>query len=78
MKITITEEDIKKGKHRSCSSCPTALALQRTLGHKRVSVLCTKVRVNTDWYPLPNEVQDFIIRFEKELPVEPFSFELKL
>ncbi len=76
MTITVTDEDIEKGKPDSPSRCPIARAMTR-LGCKNVWVV--------EWYvdyddvrdvQLPVEAQMFINQFDAGKPVQPITFEL--
>ena len=76
--VTVTPRDIVKGKQWSACGCPVALALRRATGRK-ISVgpleLADEDETHVD---LPAEVVDFIRRFDRGEPVEPFRFEIDL
>lgn len=76
MKIQVTSTDISRGKKAKACQCPIGLAARR--------VFKERVIVDSDGchlmgggrYSLPKEAQNFISRFDKGEPVEPFEFEL--
>lgn len=78
MKITVTQEDIEKGK-RGCRNCPIALATNRTtLLDAAVYPHCIiSVDMGTVWV-LPKKAQQFIQRFDDGKPVHPFTFDIEL
>lgn len=80
--ITVTEDHIRRGLRQSNQYCPIALAA-KDAGVEYVSVFprgftCWSIR--TQWegqpIPLPPVAAQFAERFDKELPVAPFSFAL--
>ena len=79
MKIDVTAEDISQGKKSSPCNCPVALALGRAT-ERGVSVgsrgFCFFDEIlDRD---LPDEVVKFIFAYDRNKPVEPFSFEVSL
>lgn len=76
MRITVTAEDIAKGKRVSSNRCPIALAVRR--------VIPDFLWVN-NWYvitqrgarPLSKSASKFTRDFDKARPVKPFKFILK-
>ena len=75
MKIDVTQEDIVNGKKKSCDECPIALAMIRA-GYKNVSVGSYFISSGNLTYLVPPEVTKFVLDFDAEKPVSPFSFEL--
>jgi hypothetical protein len=80
VKISVTEDDISKGKPGQPRSCPIARAAARSFGcsSKCVSVGPLDMSVagdELDFYAvLPACAQTFIGRFDSNDPVKPFSF----
>ena len=77
--ITVTLEDIAKGERGSACSCPIALAIKRAT-NQRCHVSPTLFCFERDLYdkPLPRVAGQFVIAFDGNKPVEPFSFELDI
>jgi hypothetical protein len=88
--ITVLQDDIDKGCVRATDNCPIARAATRDLadllesGH--VGVGCTHITV---WQSgegikclfhalLPEEAEEFVFRFDRKMPVEPFKFEIEI
>lgn len=78
MKIEVTQADISNGMKCSENYCPIALAARRYSW-----LLSTKPYVNNGYmrldnrcYNLPQVAKDFIINFDHNMPVKPFSFEV--
>ncbi len=86
MVITVTEHDIKLGRSNSPDACPVALALKRAYGknykHCTVSMFGIGVRDINGFFhscrlvPLP--IMNFIDKFDRGYPVEPFESVLNL
>ncbi len=79
--ISVTAEDIARGKRGSCGECPIALAVARALGKATdVKVTCVfayirhNLRDATTVYALPGKATRFIDAFDDGEPVEPFTF----
>ena len=79
MKIEVTAEDISKGYPGSYGSCPVALAMQRAYGREDISVGIKGWWLHGEDHEryLPFEVGTFIVKFDRNNIVEPFSFELE-
>lgn len=84
--ITVTAEDIARGAARSCSRCPLARAVARHLAVSRDRVVVAGGNVVvmnhtlTDReavYPLPVEAINFYLKFDRWIPVAPFTFTLE-
>jgi hypothetical protein len=79
LKIEVTEGDIKRGDACSAGSCPVAKAVRRATNWKKtVAVKGGQIEVDGVAYRAPAPVTYFVGRFDDELPVKPFSFELEL
>jgi len=79
VKISVTQEHINYGRRGSCHDCPIALAVCAALRAGRVRV--TPGFIDYKRYldiPLPAEAQLFITRFDAEVSVKPFEFELEI
>jgi hypothetical protein len=84
MTIHVTQDHIDRGIRKSPFDCPITLAVNEQTG-LRVSTTHAWFRVidkegNTIKYIDFNikSIADFISKFDWELPVEPFSFEIEL
>lgn len=82
MLIQVTQEDIDNGIIGSGHSCPIALAVKRATGYGYVSVSVQGVvygehpdgkvfSIEAD-----ENIEKFVLYFDEEIPVEPFSFEI--
>lgn len=82
MRIDVTQEDIDQGTRGQCKLCPVALAISRASGFTafvRFGVtLFDDYRLEVERSGLPQAAVDFICKFDSELPVQPFSFDLPL
>ena len=77
--IKVTEEDIKKGIALRCMNCPIALAVNRSLVFsEKVSVGSRFCHTDKESIPLSRSARRFIRRFDKQKPVKPFNFYLRL
>ncbi len=87
LRINVTAHDIQQAKlgYRAASKgkgwdvirmCPLARAVRR---HSPMAVVgYSRARIDDVWYPLPNHVMEFIVRFDRRKKVEPFRFTLDL
>lgn len=76
-KISVTEDDIKRGHRCSAGCCPVALAICRMFPTSSVSV--GKRTFGVYGGPnghLPQIAMDFIHNFDNENYVSPFEFEI--
>lgn len=85
--IEVTQDDINNGIPNSEHSCPVAIALKRVFPDRRVSVNedslmlyeeINEVCVRRIIKGTPSEVQAFILDFDDDVAVEPFSFEVDI
>lgn len=75
MTITVTQEDIDKGKRQDCEHCAVALAVNRSFSIHNAHV---GGWIITDWktWNSPECVRKFIEAIDRSRPVQPFTFEL--
>jgi hypothetical protein len=78
VKIQVTAEDIKQGVRTSCTKCPIALALNRATGRKwKVSGMRAE-NEEAGRVALPWEACRFQDRYDYDLPVNPFEFDITM
>lgn len=79
--VNVTKTGITKGKIYSTDSCPVARSL-RALGARHVDVnnrtAYFTLKDKHYFVDLPQNVQNFILKFDTGDEVKPFSFRLKL
>jgi hypothetical protein len=79
MTIQVTQQHIKKGLRGSCSGDPVSLAM-KSAGLNRpwasLDHLAWRVDFRDYFVRTPENVVKFIIDFDNNRPVAPFSFEL--
>ena len=81
MTIKVEQEHIDKGKMNECERCPIALAIMSVTGcwaHVRHYAVDLDTDHGTMWCLLPKEAIRFIKKFDKGLPVDPFSFDIDI
>jgi len=79
--VRVTARDIRKGEPEKPAWCPVALAIGRATGvQPSVYADFVRVYVQGGYYDsdLPQEVQNFIDRFDNQGIVKPFRFTLEL
>ena len=78
MKITVTKEDIQKGRRGDPFLCPVARAIKRRckLTGRKVVVGNSLASVLSRTLDIPKKAQKFINNFDDKRPVKPFSFNL--
>lgn len=83
----VTQEDIDHGIRYSCRECPIARVINRTFSKEilvdgaNLSVpFCADIVgiIEYKLFELPQEVKNSIRDFDKQLKVEPFTFEMEL
>jgi hypothetical protein len=78
MKIEVTQSDIDNGLSCDSQYCPIALAVRRA-GFTNVNVDESVISVGDGrLFEHDNERFDFLIHFDRNLEVEPFSFDLDI
>ncbi len=80
MTVEVTADHIKKGKPRSCSKCPAAHAIRSALGLKVpgvfVNAISGYISMKGGPYKMPDNLVDFVRRFDAGEAVSPISFDL--
>jgi hypothetical protein len=76
LRISVTEDDIKRGTANDSYLCPIARAVRR-LGKTRVSVDGYRIVVRNASYGMSREAQRFVSRFDIDKVVKPFTFVAK-
>lgn len=75
--VTVTQQDIDTGTKRSICSCPIALSLKRQMNTSIVIVRSDIILVRDKYHGTPKEAVEFMERFDNELSVKPFSFDME-
>ncbi len=82
MKIEVTQQDIEQGRRCDPDCCPVGRALSRAgvthLGVSGTVVVSDDGDRHASFLMLPEEVRDWILRFDECEPVNPITFELVL
>lgn len=82
MKIQVTQDHIKNGVRGNCTKDPVALALLDA-GFIAPWVSPTRIKYTDKEFgyrhevDVPENVMDFLFRFDNELPVSSFNFEVE-
>jgi len=79
VKGEVTKSDIRHGLRRNDCACPLALSLRRRFSYVwvgRVSIIA--IARNGRFYSVvtPSEIYRFIERFDNNLEVKPFKYEI--
>lgn len=88
LQVSVTAEDIAKGKKMSCTDCPIARAVKRTCDEKSVRGL-RKIEIAKgylklynrnyiQYYRLLDEAYRFYVAFDEGAVVQPLDFQLEL
>ena len=79
MRIDVTEEDIQEGVKCDCDACPIARAVRRATGDQTLSVMGYGVYRGAMLIGrFPKKATDFVISFDSDDSVKPFSFNLDM
>ena len=80
IRVDVTAQDIAAGLAKNCQRCPVALALGRAGRDDYAAVVEIDFRLHLElqsrWIAAPQEVVEFVERFDAGLRCEPFRFEL--
>lgn len=76
--IEVTEDDISHGTACVCGACPIARAVRRETGANDVDVTQRRIRIGKERFVVPKRAKRFILNFDNEWSVKPFSFRLEL
>lgn len=72
--VTVTHEDIKKGKKNEPEHCPIARALDRLYPGNDVSVNEDTVEIDDLTFTLPERAETFVSKFDAGEKVKPLKF----
>jgi hypothetical protein len=79
MRITITAEEIEKGRVRDAQNCPVALALRRAgVSHFGVSGILVWLAAGNRAVVLPVHIQEWILSYDYGCLMSPIEFDLDL
>ena len=73
-KISVTPDDIAKGKPYMVNSCPIAKAVRRVVGHRKIKVDWGRVSIDGKIYYPDTSISSFVYNFDRGLKTYPFSF----
>lgn len=77
--VEVTAEDIAKGEPGDGCKCPIAIAVRRATGLNDVSIRpIAQSRIGNRYVYLPDPAKRFVLDFDEEQPVQPFTFEIDL
>ncbi len=78
LKVKVLKSDINRGVRDNTTSCPIARSLKRMItGYVCVGSRSVTILGKPD-FPLPEEAQKFVTRFDHNKKVKPFEFELEI
>jgi len=79
--VQVTLQDIERGLAKNGTECPIALAVSRTTNLWCRVGQCYLIVSHPEHivveYTLPDSAREFISRFDKHAPVEPFTFTMR-
>lgn len=75
LRISVTEDHIKRGIAQNCHLCPVALALCDA-GFDDVAVGPKVIRIGKEIVPTPIEVRIFVMNFDTHQNTIPMEFDL--
>lgn len=77
MRISVTEDHIKKGRKREPRFCPVAIAVRERLKLSEYQVdVGNRIWIKDFPVEIPHAVNRFVSDFDNGRPVEPFEFDL--
>jgi hypothetical protein len=74
--VEVTQRDIRCATSGECDKCAIALALKKHFPTESVNVTGEVAIIGGRHYRLPQSVVRFILDFDNERPIAPFSFHL--
>jgi hypothetical protein len=77
--VSVTAEDIGRGRKMDEDWCPVALAAKRAVPSWETGMCVFAYFINIEGFfqiALPQQARDFIIAFDRYDPVEPLEFEI--
>lgn len=74
--IKVTQKDIKKGTPNSSMFCPIARAYRRQTKRKGICVGYNSIEDDFGCVDLPKRAQAFVVKFDHDEKVKPFSFNI--
>lgn len=85
MKVSITEDHIRRGTRKQCYACPVALAVQELYPDKCVTVTESYIRIYANQlsrkpfvrFPTPADVVKRIVCFDQTGVMEPFNADIQ-
>ena len=78
MRISVTVEDIERGRRDDYLDCPISRAVKRATGTKLCKTYTKTMILRGNTYLLPMEARCFVWAFDRGEDVEPFEFELEM
>jgi len=72
--IEVTNAEINVGIAGSIWKCPVALAIGKVVGRNNCSCSNTRIRIGTNMFEGPPEMDAFIKLFDSGKEVKPFTF----
>jgi len=76
IRVNVTARDIRRGTRKNPRGCAVVLAVRRAVRHADVSVSWSQCRIRKRFYRLPDDVQQWIRRFDLGRRVKPIRFTL--
>lgn len=79
--VSVTQEDIEKGRRKEARSCPIALAARRAFKERPLAVDGWSIVLHADREDeqslrLPRDAERRLDAFDEGDPMEPFTFEV--
>lgn len=77
LRISVTADDIKRGKRENTKWCPIACAVRKLGKKKRIYVDQDVITLGSVTYKMPQRAGNFVDLFDSGEKVRPFSFVAK-
>lgn len=78
MTIEVKAKHIQNGRKFECDRCPVALAVKEASGDMAARATLDFLEFNKRTYTIPEKVREWIMDFDGEEKVQPFTFEIDL